>query len=159
MVPAAAGLGGMMGRSRVVGFALGAGMAVSAACTSTQIDSLIAIVRPAVVVGKGVVTGRVVDPTTQKPVAEAKVVVGTAKATTAPDGTYTATGLVPGTLFVKVDQPGYQSFFGEVQVTDGTTRFDIPIRPAPVPQPGTSAAATASDSPATPSDAAARPKP
>ncbi|MBC7543225.1 MAG: carboxypeptidase regulatory-like domain-containing protein [Candidatus Sericytochromatia bacterium] len=118
-----------MRRITFAGWLLGAGMALSMACSADQLKTIVGVIQPAQVNGKGVVSGRVVDQTTQKPVAEARVTVGTAKAVTTAEGAYAVSGLVPGTLFLKVETNGYQSFFGEVKVTDGTTHFDIPLKP------------------------------
>jgi hypothetical protein len=146
-----------MPRKSVTAWALTAGMVLTAACSVEQIKDLAAVIQPAQATGKGVVTGRVLDGATQRPIAEARVTVGPVKVQSGADGTYSAPGLAAGTLFLKVEATDYQTFFGEVVAVDGVIRFDIPLRrvaAAATATPGGPPVSAAPTPAATPSPAA-----
>jgi hypothetical protein len=138
------------------GYLLLAAVAVTTAvaCTPDQVGQVLSVIRPAQVAGQGGVTGNVLDQQTQKPVADAKLTVGTQKATSDGSGVYSVPGLSAGTLFMRVDAAGYQPFFGEVQIAAGTTRFDVPLKPltaaSPSPIPSVTPSLPASDLTASP---------
>ena len=71
----------------------------------------------------GTITGRVVDATSQQPVASATVaVVGTQRGTlTAPDGTFRLVGVVPGQVTVRVQRIGYAAAVRPLVVTANET--------------------------------------
>jgi hypothetical protein len=127
------------------------------ACSTEQLVQAIAAIRPALVAGEGRVSGRVVDQVTQRPIADARVVVGTQRTTTDAAGSYTAQGLTAGVLFLRVDAGGYQPFFGEIQVAASTTRFDVPLKPMVGGVPSPSPSPVASPTPEGSSSASPRP--
>ena len=104
-------------------------IAVTAACSTEQLDQLMTLIQPAQAVVRGEARGEVRDEGTRTPLAGVKLAVGQTRTVSGSDGSYVTSGLPAGTHFVKAEHAGYQTYFGEVQIGLGTTRFDILMRP------------------------------
>lgn len=69
--------------------------------------------------GPGILRGRVVTAEAQAPLADVPVTVGTAALRTDADGRFTAPGVGPGAVAVRVEAPGYRLAAREVTVPPG----------------------------------------
>jgi TonB-linked SusC/RagA family outer membrane protein len=91
--------------------------------------------KPAVAQDAGVITGRVVDATSQAPIPQAQIqLVGTTRgAVTGDDGTFRIAGVRPGQYQLRVLRLGFQASAKPVQVTaGGTNALDFALNPAAV---------------------------
>ena len=91
--------------------------------------------KPAAAQDAGVITGRVVDATSQAPIQLAQIqLVGTTRGTvTGDDGTFRIAGVRPGQYQVRVLRLGFQASAKPVQVTaGGTSALDFALNPAAV---------------------------
>ncbi len=80
----------------------------------------------------GTITGKVVDSTSQAPIASAAItIVGTQRGTLSRvDGGYTLTGIPAGTVTVRVTRIGYSAFQQTLGVTGGgTATLDVALKP------------------------------
>ncbi len=91
--------------------------------------------KPAAAQDAGVITGRVVDATSQAPIPQAQIqLVGTTRGgVTGDDGTFRIAGVRPGPYQVRVLRLGFQASAKPVQVTSGgTSALEFALNPAAV---------------------------
>jgi hypothetical protein len=74
--------------------------------------------------------GRVISSATGDPVAGAEVSIGSATATTGPDGSYELTDLATGPATLRCVAAGFEDFETNLMVRSGAASRDITLRPA-----------------------------